>query len=179
MGNHAGSSPVARTTSSQASYRLRRLFYASHENSSSAHSAAPPFSHRTRCAGLRWGPRFPFWQRYLFQSALLYRVFIMDLSCEYSTSSQHPKMSDLSFAFYDEQVESCSSSSIRNNPLLHGSVRARKLKSQNGHGKDQKFPCPFCGSERQSIGAKPLRTITQSIRSSYCSSVMPRRISRL
>ena len=37
-----GSSPAVSTTSSQAAYRLRRLFYALHQKAPRAHSAAPP-----------------------------------------------------------------------------------------------------------------------------------------
>ena len=45
----AGSTPVTRTTSSQASYRLRRLFYALHQKPSRAHSAAPPLRIKPAC----------------------------------------------------------------------------------------------------------------------------------
>ena len=44
-----GSSPVTRTTSPQASYRLRRLFLKGHRR---AHSAASPFHKRSRSAHL-------------------------------------------------------------------------------------------------------------------------------
>ena len=36
------SSPISRTTSSQAAYRLRRLFYTLYQKAPRAHSAAPP-----------------------------------------------------------------------------------------------------------------------------------------
>ena len=73
-----GSSPTTGTSSSQASYRLRRVFYAPHQNSSRAHSAASRFrtgfasldsgsgkkrrypdeSHLTRRSKVRFAPTF-------------------------------------------------------------------------------------------------------------------------
>ena len=41
--SEASRCPPLSTTSSQALYRLRRLFYALHQKSPRAHSAAPPF----------------------------------------------------------------------------------------------------------------------------------------
>ncbi len=49
------SNPSVSTTSSQASYRLRRLFYASHQKSSRAHSAAPPFRIEAQRQRVRFG----------------------------------------------------------------------------------------------------------------------------
>ncbi len=63
----AGSSPASRTSSSQATYRLRRVFYASHQNSSRAHSAAPRFRIGFASAGFRFGSaalrRFCFFEK--------------------------------------------------------------------------------------------------------------------
>lgn len=47
--------PAISTTSSQASYRLRRLFL---QKSPRAHSAAPPFPTKSRCAIFCGGPVF-------------------------------------------------------------------------------------------------------------------------
>ena len=46
------SSPPSRTSVVASLYRLRRLFYALHQKSSRAHSAAPPFRKKSRSARL-------------------------------------------------------------------------------------------------------------------------------
>ena len=53
--HRVGSSPTTGTSSSQASYRLRRAFYAPHQKLIVRSLCCSSLPNRTRCAGLRFG----------------------------------------------------------------------------------------------------------------------------
>ena len=82
---HGRSSPTTGTTSSQALYRLRRLFYAPHQKSSRAHSAAPPFRIKPACG---WA---------------LIRFYVLKIDCPHQTSSA-PHLGTL-LVYYNLQFE--------------------------------------------------------------------------